>query len=372
MMGRCRLFISLIVGFGLGRALTGQEGVDFESLVKAADSARDAGKADQAVGLYEQALHLKPDWKQGWWALGSLLYDANRYAEAREAFLPLTVLDPDKSAGWAMAGLCEFEVGNYKDALPHLQKGIKLALPPGLYDVAQYHIELILIRMADFQPALDMISREATQGRASPKLMEAMGMGALRMPVLPQNIPPSDHHLVMAVGQAMCDAAASRGKEAISEFETILVKYPEHSELNYLEGLVLLQSDPDKALDAFKRELVLSPRHTQVLISIASEYLKRNEYRTALTYAERAVASNPGYFAAHAMLGKVLMEGEIDSSRGIKELETAEVMAPGNPQTHLALASAYAKAGRKSDAAAQRAEFLKIRKRIDASASGPT
>jgi len=45
-------------------------------------------------------------------------------------------------------------------------------------------------------------------------------------------------------------------------------------------------------------------------------------------------------------------------------------MAPENPQSRLALASAYAKAGRKQDAAAQRAEFLRLRNQKDESSAG--
>ena len=111
---------SLVVGIVCVTGLHGQSSADFGSIVQQADTARDAGSIDKAVALYWKALHIKPDWKQGWWVLGSVLYDNNRYQEAAEAFLPLTKLDSDKSAGWAMAGLCEFETKQYSDALAHL------------------------------------------------------------------------------------------------------------------------------------------------------------------------------------------------------------------------------------------------------------
>jgi tetratricopeptide (TPR) repeat protein len=341
---------------------------DFDAVVSSADAARDAGQVDKAVALYQRALHLKPDWRQGWWVLGSLLYDANRYTEAEQAFLPLTALDPDKSAGWAMAGLCEFETKHYQDALTHLEKAVRLGLPQGLYDVTQYHIVLILIRTGQFDTALEMLSRYAARGNENPKFIEAMGIAALRRPILPADVPPADHDLIMALGKAMCDASASRGKDATGEFEAILAKYPGTPELHFLDGQILLQSDPDRALAVFQQELNLSPRHSRTLISIAAEYVKRDEFPSALPYAERSVQDAPTYFAAHAMLGKVLVEGNLDLPRGIKELETAVAMSPGNPQSRLALAAAYAKAGRKQDAATQRAEFLRLRTQIDANA----
>jgi tetratricopeptide (TPR) repeat protein len=352
---------ALLIGVGL--AAQGPE--SFDSLVQRADAARDARQVDKAVGLYQQALHLKPDWRQGWWVLGSVLYDAGRYAEGEQAFLPLTTLDADKSAGWAMAGLCEFEIQHYQDAFSHLEKAEKLGLPQSLSDVAEYHLELILIRSGQFERAMERISRVAAQKAENPKQAEAMGIAALRLAILPGDLAAGDRELVMALGRAMCDAAASHSKEANAEFAAILSQYPKRPELHYLDGQVLLESDPDKALVAFQQELVLSPRHVQTMISMANEYVKRNEFEMALPYARKAVEVQPMYFAGHAMLGKVLVEGGLDLDAGIKELERAVELAPGNPQSRLGLASAYLKAGRKTEAAKERAEFLRLRTEID-------
>jgi len=63
---------------------------------------------------------------------------------------------------------------------------------------------------------------------------------------------------------------------------------------------------------------------------------------------------------AHNALGRALVEsGDLDN--GIKELELSKQQAPGSPQTRIALASAYARAGRNEDAARERAEFLKLK-----------
>ena len=364
MINRFPIFVCLTIYFAL--ALQGQNAAGFDALAKRADAARDAGKTDEAVILYQKALHLKPDWRQGWWTVGSMLYDANRYQEGEQAFLPLTKLDPDKSPGWAMAGLCEFEIKHYRDALRNLQRAEKLGLPPGLYDVNQYHVVLILILGRQFDSAIEIISHYASRGKDNPKLVEAMGIAALRRAVLPADVPPSDHDLVMALGRAMCDAAASRGREATAEFEVILANYPDAPQLHYLDGMVLLQSDPDKALAAFSQELAISPNHVQSLVSMAAEYVRRDDYKSALTYAVKAVDSAPDYFAAHAMLGKILVEGGFDVAMGIHELEEAVSLAPDNPQSRLTLATAYAKTGRKEDAAKQRKEFLRLRTATDA------
>src|ERR1035437_6949701 len=64
----------------------------------------------EAIGMLDKALKASQHWKQGWWLLGSLLYDVDNYAAARVALERLLQIDPKSGAGWAVLGLCEFEM----------------------------------------------------------------------------------------------------------------------------------------------------------------------------------------------------------------------------------------------------------------------
>ncbi len=63
----------------------------FSTLSARADAAREAGRLDEAVSLYRRALALRADWKEGWWAVGTILYDQDSHAEAASAFRRLLV-----------------------------------------------------------------------------------------------------------------------------------------------------------------------------------------------------------------------------------------------------------------------------------------
>jgi len=130
-------------------------------------------------------------------------------------------------------------------------------------------------------------------------------------------------------------------------------------------------SDANGGLAELKKELEISPAHVPALVTIASEYIQREDYKAGLPYAEKAVELEPRSFPARAVLGRILSEGGIDDERGIKELETARKIAPTSPQVRIALAKAYGKAGRKEDAARERQEFLKLRKEADEAAGAP-
>jgi len=332
-------------------------------LIKKAEAARESDKTDEAIGLYKQIVRMKPDFAESWWYLGTLYYESDQYPEGQAAFRHVTGLKPEMALGWAMLGLCEFETKDYARALVHLSRADVLKIPRDgdFYEVAKYHLALLLIRSAEFESAVQEMAEFAREGKDTPQFTEAMGLAGLRKPLLPQELPPTERELVLDVGHAMCDAAGRRADSVENDTSELVRKYPKVPQIHYIVGAMVLASDPDRSLTEWKAELEISPSHPQVLVAIAQEYLKRGQYETALPYAERAVKANAGYFTAHAVLGQVLAEGNLDVSRGIRELETAVRLAPTQPQVHFALGTAYVKAGRKEDAAKERTEFLRLR-----------
>ena len=110
---------------------------------------------------------MKPDWAEGWWNLGTLEYDRNAFAPARDAFAHLLKLDSSAAPAWALRGLCEFELKEYKPSLDDMQRGLRMGLdkaPPSLSKVTRYHAALLLTRSAQFQNALQFFAQLAVQG----------------------------------------------------------------------------------------------------------------------------------------------------------------------------------------------------------------
>ncbi len=336
----------------------------FLALAAKAQAAREAGNPDEALRLYRQALDLKPAWAEGWWFTGTIYYEADQYAQGRDAFRHLLSNAPKMATGWAMLGLCEFQTKQYEEALAHLQRANTLGLGghEEIRDVVNYHRALLFSREGEFDQAMGLVALAITRGKDSPQLVEAMGIAALRKPVIPSELPPTEREIVMDVGRALCDGSARRIADATTEFDLILKKYPDTPQLHYLYGLVLIGADPDKALEQFKAELVISPRHAEALYSIAREYDKRSDFAAALPYAKRTVDVNPNFGPGHALWGKALVESGSDVKLGLSEIETAVKLNPANPQNHYLLSMAYAKLGRSADAARERAEFINLRK----------
>jgi tetratricopeptide (TPR) repeat protein len=190
------------------------------------------------------------------------------------------------------------------------------------------------------------------------------------MPLLPIEAPTDRRDMIMMAGRASYMMAARQNAAAAKAFESLASRYPETPNVHYAYGIFLLQEQPDKAIEEFKRELELQPNHPASLMQIAFEYLNRGDAQTALTWAQQAVAASPNSFAPHKALGQVLLEtGDVEGA--IKELQAGIKLAPDSPGLHFTLARAYQRAGRLEDATREREEFMRLDRLARSQKSGP-
>lgn len=332
----------------------------FSRIAAEADAAHKAG-SPEAAALYARALSLRPSWKEGWWTLGSIHYEKNRYPECRDAFRKLTALDPKSGPAFTMVGLCEFGNREYDAALAELRRGQQLGVAsPQVDEAARYHVAMLLTRAGDFESALGVLLELEQQGKEKPAYVILAGIAGLWKPLFPADLPPDQRELVLLAGRAFCDAAARNVPAAKKDFEILLAKYPSTPGVHYLYGSFALVEDQDRAIPAFEDELRITPDHVGALSAIAAEYLRRDNPAKGIPYARKCVERLPDAVACHAILGRLLEDnGELQAA--VKELETAQRLGPTDPQPRIALASVYAKLGRHEDAARERREFMRLK-----------
>ncbi|MCI0490043.1 MAG: tetratricopeptide repeat protein [Blastocatellia bacterium] len=336
---------------------------EFDDLAKRAGDALNAGRLEEALGLSGEALRRNPNWPEGWWYVGTIFYDHDRYEEARDAFRNLTKLQPQNAPAYALLGLCEYQTREYERALVNLQSARILGLGnnEGLNSVARYHAAILMTRFEQFEVGFEILREFAREQNEGPKIIEAFGINALRMPFLPPEAPPDKREVILLAGRAAYDWAARRTHEAQKGFEDLAARYPQAPNVHYIFGSFLLNQDADAALEEFRKELEISPSHVAAMLQIAFEYIKRGNFKDALPMAEKAVELAPNLFPARNALGRILLEtGEIE--RAVKELEAGVKLAPDSPEMHFILARAYARAGRKEEAAREREIFTKLDK----------
>jgi tetratricopeptide (TPR) repeat protein len=333
----------------------------FESAARRAQVARDAARDGEAIAAYQAALALRPDWDEGLWYLGTLLYQSGRRDEADAAFARFLELKPQTGAGWVLRGFCSFESGDYKAAAERLRHGLGLGLRGNaeLEGLGRLRLALALVRTYQFEAAVEPLTLLARATPEKPEVVTAVGLALLRMPVLPSEIPAERQDLVQKTGRAGAYHLAERGADAEKAYAELVAAYPDEPWIHYAQGILLLRTDSERGMAALRRELQINPGNVLACLEIAFELLKLRRYEDAKPVAEHAVELAPTLFATHTALGRALVElGELD--RGIRELEEAVRQAPESAQVHFALARAYSRAGRETDAARERDEFTRL------------
>jgi tetratricopeptide (TPR) repeat protein len=333
----------------------------FDKLLAAATEARQAERWEEASDLYGRLVKLKPDYVEGHWYQGTAYYSLDDYPRCRDTFRRVVRLAPKNGAAYAFLGLCEFGLKDYDRALQHLLQSRTFGIGDvkDLGDVARYHAGILMTRLDQHEQALETLGEFANQGDDSPRVIEAMGLATLRMPLLPNEYPPDRREMVLMAGRASYMMATRNTAAADKAFEVMTARYPETPNVHYAYAVFLLQEQADKAIEQFKRELEIQPGHSWSLMQLAYEYLKRGDAAAALPWAQEAVKAAPNAFAARKALGQALLEtGNIEGA--ITELEIGLKLAPESPGLHFTIARAYQRAGRTEDAVRARNEFTRL------------
>ena len=354
-------------------AQPGSTGVsDFATSSIRAQAAREAGRLDEAASLYRKALALKPTWKEGWWALGTILYEQDAHRDAARAFRRLVSLDPKNGTAHLMLALCEYQLDEDASALAniHTAKTLGVQTDGGLPRVLTYHEGMLLLRGRRYERALETLQPLASAGVEDENLELAIGMGVLLM--RPDDAPPEGspaRAVVTRAGRAERHHMAKEFAAARRDYEALVRDAPAFPNVHYAYGRFLLATeDLDSGIQQLLKEIDAQPEHVRARMQVAAARY-RVDSAAGLPFARQVVTLAPDYPFGHYLLGLLYLETG-DIAHAIPELETAARMLPDEAQFQYALGNAYARAGRGKEAAQARAAFTRLRKNESPDAGG--
>ena len=335
----------------------------FAQTGREAEQARAAGRVQDAVRLYAEGVRAKPSWVEGWWSLGTLLYDQDRFPEAEAALTRFIALKPEGGPALALLGLCEYETRNYERSMAHLQAWAGHGSPgtKELSAVANIRGALLLTRERRFEQALDLLRREARAGNNSSVLVEGLGLASLRMPNLPEDYAPGRRELVWLAGRSALQAALGNFERAERESKRLLLHYRTGAGRALLSRLHPARNEQRRSARAqFEEELRISPGHAPAMLQLAIRELGQQKPAKAASLAKRAAAIEPASALAHRVLGQALLELK-RFPESVRSLESARKLAPEDPRVLIALAKAYAALGRDRDANREQEALSRIK-----------
>ena len=142
--------------------------------------------------------------------------------------------------------------------------------------------------------------------------------------------------------------------KAVAEYRVLLKRAPDRPGIHYrIGGLILSQpgnpNSSEEARKEFEAELKINPQNAGAEYYLGELARQENKLPAAIEHFTRATRFYPGFADAFYGLGRSLLDSGKPSD-AVAPLETASKLAPQNPTTHFALATAYQRLGRKEDA----------------------
>jgi predicted Zn-dependent protease len=333
----------------------------FAELSEAAGKAREENRNDDAIRLYRQALSVQPDWKQGLWFLGFLLFEKEQYVEVRDLMRRFVAVEPQAGPGWALLGMSEFQTREFTRSLDHLQHARALGLgdQKEMADSLFYHVGVLHTRFEQYDAAMALLMAMRKSGSSAELLTEPIGLAALRYPLLPSEIPPARKEMFRMAGAAALADEAQRRDEAEKLFLAMSTAYPNEPGVHFLYGVFLLNVRPGDGIKELQRELEIAPYNPIAKVRLADEYVKEQQFDDALRLANEVVQLDPHNASGFLVLGETLLaKGDLD--RGIAALETSRKLRPETVRTHWDLLRAYTSAHRVADAKRETEEIKKL------------
>jgi predicted Zn-dependent protease len=294
--------------------------------------------------------------------LGTLEYDQDQYAKAAVAFERLIALDPAHGTGHVMLGLCPFELGRDEAALKNLLAGERLGIVKDeqLRKVALYHLGVLQLRARKYGDAKETLVEVAKDGVRTKELITALGEAALLIP--PQKAPAESGEgatVIERAGQGEALLATKEFERAKQAYAQLATEFPNYPNLHFAYGRLLLEMhEVDLAVEEFRRELERDPKNVNSMLEMAAVRYQVDSL-DGLKYAEQAVKLAPHLPYGHYLLGLLRLDTG-NAAGAIPEFEIARRAFPKEPKIYFSLGNAYARAGRKAEAAKARAEFTRL------------
>jgi tetratricopeptide (TPR) repeat protein len=334
----------------------------FEELSAAANKAKEQNRDDDAVALYERALHLNPQWREGLWFEGVLQFGKAKYPETRDLMRRLVALEPKAGPAWALLGMSEHETRDYSRALDHLQHAREMGLgeEKELAQSVYFYTSILLTRFGRYDDASTLLFAMVKSGYPEQAIEEPIGLAVLRYPFLPVEIPSDRREMFRFAGQATLAVEAQRREDAEKILSSLVAHYGTEPGVHFLYGVFLLDVRPEDGVKELQEELKVAPFNFTAKVRLAEEYLKEEKTDVALSLADEVLKVDPEYSSAHLIRGEALI-AKGDAANGIAALEVSRKLRPDIVRTHWDLLKAYTAAGRNEDARREKEEIERLR-----------
>ena len=247
-----------------------------------------AGRIQEAIWHWEQALRIKPDYARTHYNLGIALGQVGKLADAIAHYEQALRIKLDYAEAHNSLGAALWQAGRIQEAIGHYEQALRIKP-----DYAEAHNNLGTVL--------------AGQGRVS----EAIAEYAAALRIKPDY---ADAHYNLGV------ALASQGRisEAIAEYAAALRIKPDHAEAHHDLGIVLAgQGRVEEAIAEYRASLRIKPDNVEARNNLGVALASQGRVSEAIAEYAAALRIKPDYAEAHYDLGVAFeQEGRIQEAVG--------------------------------------------------------
>ena len=345
-------------------AQTASSPAGFDALAAKAQADRETGNVEGAIRNYRAAVEVRPAWDEGWWYLGTLLYDSDHFDQAIPALLHVVDLQPKAGPAWAFLGLSEFETGAYSDAFSALRtaRDIGFSEDPEVEKVALYHLALLQNLQSQFEDANELLSSAFGPNHFTEQIKAALGLALLRVPILPAQVDPSKDALIHAAGEAAILLADHEPDAASRNLEQMLRDFPDTPYLHYQYGVALAATGRYPQAEVQLREQIKTTPQSPAVYRALADVLKAQNKREEAAAASSRLPELKQQPDAAPVTRYALNHDTATAKSDGKNASADEPAGAGNFEAVARLAETERQAGHLEEAAAAYRNAVNLRR----------
>ena len=286
-------------------------------------------RSEEAIGLYHQALALKPGDAVTQRNLGVAYFRAHRFAEA-QPLLVSVAKDAGNFQSLELAGLDLFALDRYAEAVAYLKQA--QALEP------------------------DNLENLHMLGQAYLRLKNYVAVSEIFTHIMAIQPDSAEAHVMLATAYDKL----FREQEAISELEAAERIDPHYSGVHTSLGVIFWRlEETTLARQQFSLALQQSPTDPIANCTMGRILRREGKLHEAIPYFEAALAANKEYGDALREIGQS-WAGLQEPVKAIAYLQRAEALEPADAETHFILGTVLRETGRVVEGNQERAKAAKI------------
>lgn len=315
--------------------------------------------------LWNYMLEKDPTCWVAYTGLGNVAAGAGKIDEAIDSYLQALRLHPTDAKAHNNLGVLLVKQGKDDEAIRRFQNA--LAVSPN-YARAHLNLGRLLATQGHTDQAIDEFARAAERNPDDPETQLAWGRALIQKRFFVDAIvhlnralmtDPKMDGLQYEIGNALLLSNAPN--EAVGHFQKAHDLKPDDPKVNAQLGLALAQTgQSDRAIEKLRKAAEADSNNVDVLLNLGNALAKGGQADEAKKQLQKVAELAPKNPYVYAPLGKIYMQGG-ELNAAVEQFKKGLELTPDNDQMRYDLALALVKLGRDEEAIAQLKKQMELK-----------